>query len=299
MVGDEANSPATQHDKQVALCENCGTNLADRYCARCGQDAHANLSIRHFLGEFVEGMFHFDSTFWRTFLPLLFKPGLLTQQYLSGRRKSYAPPVRSYLVLSLIYFAIASLVAPMQARFIESSGEESATQTCAQFAVEVTWLRHLVPDVAGACKRVLKDEGHGFSNALQGMLPKVMFAVLPLVALIQYGLWRRRRRWYVENLIFILHFQSFYFFAGALALLLAACITVLLNAIGWPSQDMGDSLDFLLYAWSACYLFVANRRVYGAGVIKAGFSVATIALAYMVFWVAGVALAALYEFARA
>ncbi len=98
MVGDTAISPTT--------CENCGTNLADRYCAHCGQDAHVSLSIRHFVGEFVEGMFHFDSTFWRTFLPLLFRPGFLTEQYLNGKRKSYAPPLRSYLVLSLIYFAL-------------------------------------------------------------------------------------------------------------------------------------------------------------------------------------------------
>lgn len=47
-------------------CANCGARLADRYCSRCGQDSHATLSLGHFLHEFVEGLFHIDSTFSRT-----------------------------------------------------------------------------------------------------------------------------------------------------------------------------------------------------------------------------------------
>jgi hypothetical protein len=291
MFGNTAISPTR--------CENCGTNLADRYCAHCGQDAHVSLSIRHFVGEFVEGMFHFDSTFWRTFLPLLFRPGFLTEQYLNGKRKSYAPPLRSYLVLSLIYFAIASVATTAQTRTIGPNGQELEAQNCAQIAAGATWLRYLVPDVERSCERAFKDEGLPFSDALRGLLPKVMFAVLPLVALVQYWLNRRQRPLYVENLIFTLHFQSFYFLAGSLGLLLAACIATLFNAIGWPSQGVGDWFDFLLYVWTAYYLFVANRRVYRASVVKAAFSVAAIALAYAVFWAVGVAFAALYEFARA
>lgn len=283
----------------TTACANCGTTLANRYCAQCGQDAHANLSIGHFFEEFLEGMFHFDSTFWRTFLPLLFRPGFLTGRYLDGKRRSYAPPLRSYLVLSLIYFVIASLVSTPHMRVLGPTGHEIRTEDCPQVAAGATWLRHLVPDVEAACARALKDEGHAFSSALRGMLPKVMFAVLPLVALVQYWLNRKKRQWYVENLVFILHFQSFYFLAGALGLLLAASIAVLIKALGWPSQDIGNSIEFLLYVWSACYLFVATRRVYGTGVFRAAFNVAAIAVAYAVFWAAGVALAALFEFVRA
>jgi len=291
VVDDEPIAPST--------CANCGTKLADRYCAHCGQDALATLSIRHFVGEFLEGMFHVDSKFWRTFLPLLFRPGFLTRQYLDGKRKSYAPPLRSYLVMSFVYFVIASFVTTPHTRVVGPTGQEIKAQNCAQVAAGATWLRRLVPDVEASCVRALKDEGHVFSNALRGTLPKVMFAVLPLVALVQYWLNRRPRRLYVENLLFIVHFQSFYFLAASLGLLLVACIAVFLNAIGRPGQGAGDWLEFVLYAWSAFYLFVANRRVYGTSVVKAGFSVAMIAVAYAVFWAAGVALAALYEFTRA
>lgn len=280
-------------------CANCGTVLADRYCGHCGQDAHATLSIRHFAGEFVEGLFHFDSTFWRTFLPLLFRPGFLTVEYLNGKRKSYAPPLRSYLVLSLLYFLMASLVVTPHTRVISPTGQEIKAQNCAQVAAQATWLRYLVADVQASCERAIKDERHVFSTGLRDTLPKVMFAVLPLVALVQYGLSRRRRRLYVENLVFILHFQSFYFLAGALGLLLVAGVAALVKAVGWGNPDVSGLLDLALYAWSAVYLFIANRRVYNSGVLMSGFKVAVITVAYSVFWAIGVAVAALYEFAHA
>ncbi|MGH8264743.1 MAG: DUF3667 domain-containing protein [Steroidobacteraceae bacterium] len=291
MVDQGANSPTS--------CANCGTQLADRYCAHCGQDAHVKLSIRHFAAEFLEGIFHFDSTFWRTFRPLLFQPGWLTAEYLNGRRKSHAPPVRSYLVLSLLYFLIASFVTTPHTRVIGPTGQEIKPQNCAQVAANATWLRYLVQDVKGSCERALKDERHVFTDALVGTLPKVMFVVLPLVALVQYWLGRRQRPWYLENLVFILHFQSFYFLAGSLGLLLVAGIAAIFKTIGWPNEGVADWLDPVLYAWSAYYLFIANRRVYRAGMLKAGFCVAMIAVAYALFWAAGVTMAALYEFARA
>ena len=285
MVDDTKAAPAT--------CANCGNSLAQRYCAQCGQDSHVTMTIRHFVDEFVEGMFHFDSTFWRTFLPLLFKPGFLTEQYLSGKRKSYAPPFRSYLVLSLIYFAVGSLVATPETRVVNLEGRQMTTQDCP--LVAESWLRYLVPNVEESCRRALTDEGHAFSKALNGLLPKVMFVVLPLVALVQYLLNRRKRPLYVENLIFVLHFQSFYFLIGTLGLLLGAGIAAIL---GSPNQSVSEGFDFLLYAWSAYFLFVANRRVYRASVLKAGFNVLMLAAAYGVFWAVGVAVASLYEFAR-
>ena len=92
-----------------AHCANCGAALADRYCSRCGQDSHVSLSFGHFLHEFVEGMFHVDSSFWRTLRALVTRPGLLTEQYLGGKRRAYSPPFRTYLVISVVYFIAASM----------------------------------------------------------------------------------------------------------------------------------------------------------------------------------------------
>ena len=61
------------------------------------------------IGEFIEDLLHADHRIWRTLKPLLFRPGLLTAEYLRGRRVSYTSPFRLYIVLSLIFFLSASL----------------------------------------------------------------------------------------------------------------------------------------------------------------------------------------------
>ena len=274
-------------------CGNCGAMLSDRYCARCGQDSHTTLTVRHFLEECVEGLAHFDSTFWRTFLPLLFRPGFITERYLSGKRKFYAPPVRTYLVLSIAYFLLSSF-APTMGLNAQANEKGFRSQDCAELAQGVEWLSRFAPDIEEACLRAQRDQGRALNAALSGMLPKVMFVVLPLVALVQYLVYRRQRPLYVENLIFVLHFQSFFFLAASLSIVIASGAAAIFR-----TTAITPWLEFALYAWAAIYLFIANRRVYRAGKFKAVLSILALALAYMVFWVIGVSIAAIYAFSHA
>src|ERR1700690_3005339 len=91
-------------------CDNCLAPLTGAYCSACGQRVlHHGLSLREFLGDAAEVIPHADSRFWRTFGPLLVRPGFLTQQYIKGRRASYLPPFRLYLVLSVVFFLLIPL----------------------------------------------------------------------------------------------------------------------------------------------------------------------------------------------
>src|SRR4030095_12870336 len=64
--------------------------------------------VRDFLGD----VFDWDARIWRTLRPLTFRPGLLTQEFLRGRRAHYTPPFRMYLILSVVFFLIASIFDP-------------------------------------------------------------------------------------------------------------------------------------------------------------------------------------------
>jgi hypothetical protein len=276
-------------------CANCGAPLADRYCGRCGQDSHVSLSFGHFLHEFVEGMFHVDSSFWRTLRTLVSRPGLLTEQYLGGKRRAYSPPFRTYLVISIAYFIVASVFSAPMSRVVSPGGREMQPSDCAQIAANPGWLLRLVPDLEGSCRRALSDDRRVLNAALENLLPKVMFVVLPLVALMQFWIYRRQRPLYLENLVFILHFQSFYYLASTLALLLAAAIT----ALAGPRSIVAEFFEFVIYVWSVFYLFIAARRVYRASRLKVALGLVALALSYMVFWSLGVSVAGMYAFLRA
>jgi len=86
---------------------NCGVPLSGEYCAACGQrhEPHVH-TLTHFAAEAFESITHADSRVWRTLLYLLTRPGLLTREFLAGRRVSYLPPFRLYLVISVVFFLV-------------------------------------------------------------------------------------------------------------------------------------------------------------------------------------------------
>ncbi len=95
-------------------CLNCGhpLELSDRYCSYCGQiNSRQKLSLGNYFREFAGSIFNYDSRFRYTIKDLLFKPGTITHDYVSGKRLTYANPFRFYLSVSIIYFVLSGLLA--------------------------------------------------------------------------------------------------------------------------------------------------------------------------------------------
>ncbi|RZL45123.1 MAG: DUF3667 domain-containing protein, partial [Pedobacter sp.] len=68
-------------------CLNCGFNVEEHYCSRCGQP---NLELKEnfwdFISHSIAHYFHFDNKFFQTLKPLITKPGIVTLDYLAGKR---------------------------------------------------------------------------------------------------------------------------------------------------------------------------------------------------------------------
>ena len=103
--------PASAARVSPQRCENCGNEVTQRFCGACGQRREPPVhSLWHFSQVATEDLTHADSRLWRTLGALLFKPGRLTAEFLAGRRARYLPPVRLYLVLSVLFFIVAGAV---------------------------------------------------------------------------------------------------------------------------------------------------------------------------------------------
>jgi len=98
-----ANSPA---------CLNCGTELKGPFCYYCGQpDKNLMRFFPALLRDLLEDVIDLDSRIVRTLKPLLFHPGKLTRDYLDGRRFRYVSPLRLYMISSMAFFILATILA--------------------------------------------------------------------------------------------------------------------------------------------------------------------------------------------
>jgi hypothetical protein len=262
-------------------CQNCGARVAQQYCSVCGQRLEPPVhSLWHFSQVAAEDLTHADSRLWRTLYALLFRPGYLTQQFLAGRRAQYLPPIRLYLVLSVVFFLLASAknsdlqvlelkppdAGPAKATIIPLEGANESQDRAAdpsetpeqraahcQTNYNGPWAARIAPLARQACRKAVADHGHALRAAFLHNLPRAMFLFLPILAGLMMLMYWRPRHYYVEHLLLFVHNHAFLFLLGMLAWLLAR--------LPYVSNWVG--LGVTLYiAW---YVYRSMRVVYGQG----------------------------------
>jgi len=95
----------------ATTCLNCGTIVADKYCPHCGQKATVNrISWHHLVEEALHFFTHLEHGFLATTGLLITRPGLLSKNYLDGKRKSYHKPISFFLIWITIYLLVYHFV---------------------------------------------------------------------------------------------------------------------------------------------------------------------------------------------
>ena len=175
---------------------NCGSPLRaqDQYCSHCGQETrNTTESFGEFLKHFLSDYFTFDSKILRSFKPLLFRPGFLTNEFLQGKRVTYIPPLRMYIFISIVFFLALSLL--------------------------------------GGNENELASEQAFWDQFFGAYLPKVFFILLPIFAFLLWLLYIRRKSSFIRHFVFALHFHSFLFIVTLFYLLLSELLAQF-NLIG-------------------------------------------------------------------
>ena len=201
-------------------CRNCQTPLDGDYCGNCGQrDVDLERPIWRLLADVIRETFEVDGRAWLTIKTLFRHPGVLTSEFLAGRRRTYSSPLRLYLVTSISFFVL------------------------------ITWL---------AESGVLLDPGQdpAFDAAVQAQflsddLPRLMFVLLPVFALLMKAVYFRRL--YFDHLIFSIHLHT----AGY------AILAVILLLDDFADTNIGPLVaQSVLFAYFLAYFVVAAKRVY-------------------------------------
>jgi hypothetical protein len=284
------------------LCENCGAELTQRYCGACGQRREAPVhSLWHFSRVATEDLTHADSRLWRTLRALLFKPGHLTAEFLAGRRARYLPPVRLYLVLSVLFFLLASAVQPKfvvlqldgdkgtvykavplekgqeppeLAPLTGETPEQRGERVCKDMHYSGPSSDWLGPSLPGVCRKVVADwgtGGHQLREAFLHNVPRAMFLFLPLLAAVMMLMYWRPRHYYVEHLLLFLHNHALVFIVIGLVL-------------AWSKWGVHiPGLGFATLAYLAWYMYRSMRVVYGQGALPTLGKLTVLSFFYLAF----------------
>lgn len=200
------------------------------YCPNCGQENHkVTVGLKLLVSDFFKDYLTFDSKIFRSLKPLLISPGELTQKFSEGKRSSYVPPVRLYLFISFIFFFISSLD-------YFSEGESSSNpfsnldkanvadttavaDSVANNKTTAGGLNFSVTDGATETNKLFQEGLARFNElpqksqdeAIMGGISFMMFVILPIYAFVLLLLFFRKKKFYVEHLVFAFHIHSFYF----------------------------------------------------------------------------------------
>ncbi|MBT8236307.1 MAG: DUF3667 domain-containing protein [Bacteroidia bacterium] len=91
-------------------CKNCESRIEEgfNFCPECGQEITDNLTFGVLFHNTIENFFSVDARFFRSFIPLMIKPGVLARRFVDGKRLSYLHPAQFYLFISVLFFFIFS-----------------------------------------------------------------------------------------------------------------------------------------------------------------------------------------------
>lgn len=243
-----------------ATCPECGEPIPERFCTRCGEKRveERDYSLSHFLAEALNVIANLESPIPRSFFALLCRPGLLTAEYLTGRRKRYLKPLQVFLLCNVIYFfaqplsGFNTLTTPLRVHLTGMPYKQSA--------------RRLVSEVLDRRHVAFEEYAASFDATIQNQAKTLVIVMVPMFAAVLVPLYWRRRRFFVEHLVFATHFYSVFL----LFLLVLNSITALTFrfarrfGVVWSSNyDLLVSVLFLCFC--GAYIFVALRRVYREG----------------------------------
>lgn len=274
-------------EREEKVCLNCGASVFGRFCHECGQEnIEQKIPIGTALLEFLNAFTFYDSKFFKTFIPLIIKPGFLVNEHTSGKRTQYLTPAKTYFFLSFIFFLLllstettkeADLVSVDNSKNIDSASKKAKREhsVLAITTDSITSVKRydsvqntLPPDkrdgvfkrwyATKAIKVVEKMQedpdalAKSVNKQFNSNLPQLVFVLVPIVALILKLLYLRKKIYLIDHITFALNIHCFVF--------LAFTVMILVSILFGLESSSFMAILFLLIL--LVYVFIAVKRVY-------------------------------------
>lgn len=253
----EAETPLTT--ESLWTCPTCGASCSDKFCTSCGEKkaGRDDFSLRHFFSHLFEAFFHADSRIIRSFRVLFTEPGLLSAEYVRGRRKPYLHPLQMFFVANLAYFLLQPIT--------RWSGLRTNLYVQMHMMSYSAFASGLVERRIAAKGVSLADFTRAFDHVVDVQARSLVLLMVPLFAVVLWVLEWRKHRFFGEHVVFALHFYSFWIIAVFLVVFgLSTPVIAFLagRGIRYPEANISMLLSWIARAGMAVYLFLALRTFY-------------------------------------
>jgi hypothetical protein len=204
-----------------AQCHNCDTALLavqGKFCHECGQNTKLHVpTVAEFFHEFVNHYVAAEGKLWRTLATLFFRPGVLTRDYLVGRRERYVLPLKLFLTFSIVFFIALKMIQPPVKFMPTPAQNQAAMKTAGKPMAQLTQSERQT-----LALRSLTQNG-----------PFAAFFLLPIFAVLLRVLYSSRKLNFGSHLVFAFHFHTVVFALLLIGLLApATAVTLGLIAAG-------------------------------------------------------------------
>lgn len=312
-------------------CLNCGYPIIGNFCGECGQKAHLHKdNLGHMIVHFIGDYFHYDNKFWRTLKILFTKPGLITLEYIQGRRVKYLNPIQLYIFVTTLFFLFLfsttdskdevseeydtsmvtvpsvvnlnykvdstqeavlndvqdSILSELNETMVQGGSAKSKIGIGKWSPSEINLkaydsVQNNLPDSLKdsywkrKLKRATYRDGDNFGDLILHNFPKMFFLLLPIFAFILMMLFRKQKYYYVDHIIFSLHFHAVLFFILGIESVITYFISneVIINAITFCS-----GVGIIIY------LFFSLKRVYPSPLYKIVFKQIALFFLYLIMF---------------
>lgn len=228
-------------------CPSCGARFKGKHCHKCGERKvkPKDFTLRRYLQQTFSHFAHLDSKVLSTLWTLVSNPGLLSTEFVEGRRMTRMKPLQLFILLNVVFFFFfktTDVFAPQMEYVYPSAQPMLDGYTVREHLATVESSRQLSTKEA----IVLVDE------KITQNAKAFLYLYIPVLALCLQLLYFRRYRPYLCQLIFATHWFAW-------CLLFFGCALPLLMYI---FRLHGLRLLSLVLALLIPYTYLALRRFY-------------------------------------
>jgi hypothetical protein len=246
---EQTNTTATQ-------CANCSTELQGKFCYKCGEkqvDPDRDFSALHFFKETLESLTHLDSKILRTFWCALAKPGMLTAEFIAGRRTPYVKPIPLFFISGIIFYLIFPTVSTFYSNPDDmNNGYRTGSWAANSFHYDTPSLIAQKAAALNIDPEVLVQKVR--TEVAASRAKAYLFVIIPFLGAFFWLLFYRQQPWLVPHLIFALHWLVFFILSDIL------CMSALVYVFN--QRELGDKFVLFLIILMMIWSTRAIRRVY-------------------------------------